>query len=404
MAMAWPRLIGLNSFRHIPDKLKMKKTIKTPSLFLLAILCVSGFTPYEAVAAPTRYTKKYVRKKPAPVLTTSTATSTSTTSTLTTPDPLLTRVFSADSPWNTPIGPSPVIEPNSVAMMDLVKSYMLLGGYAPKIGLAYKQWTAPLHFIDSTTATKKTVYFDTASAGFHEGFHNSVDPTGIGEVPNVPLPSWVWPDPKADGHMILYDIATGMIYEFSRFRWSAGTAYATRVAIFEATSSGTQTPFDGSRWWMKNVRGSGMPFIGGLIRYSEFLSGEINHALSVSGPTNRLKKLSTDAWSKELCAPMAARSDGWEIGANTILEGARIQLNPNLDLDTLGLSADAKVVARALQTYGAFMADNAPAFNLYFENLGPNSANWEATGLGDLQNIPLSEFRVLQCGDIRTRL
>src|SRR3989338_10609461 len=149
MAMALPRLIGLNSFRHIPDKLKMKKTIKTPSLFLLAILCVSGFTPYEAVAAPTRYTKKYVRKKPAPVLTTTTATSTSTTSTLTTPDPLLTRVFSADSPWNTPIGPSPVIEPNSVAMMDLVKSYMLLGGYAPKIGLAYKQWTAPFHFIYS---------------------------------------------------------------------------------------------------------------------------------------------------------------------------------------------------------------------------------------------------------------
>ena len=296
-----------------------------------------------------------------------------------------------------------MIEPNSVAMMDLVKSYMLQGGYAAKLGLAYKQWTAPLHFIDSTGMPRMTVYFDSVKAGFHEGFHNSVDPTGIGEVANVPLPLWVWPDPKSDGHMIVYDIATGTIYEFSKFRWDAGKAYATRVAIFDANSSGTQTPFDGSRWWMKNVRGAGMPFIGGLIRYSEFQSGEIKHALALAGPTNRLKKLSTDTHTKELCSPMAARSDGWDVGPNTILEGARIQLNPNLDLNTLGLSADAKIVARALQKYGAFMADNAPQFNLYFENLGPNYGNWEATGLGDLQNIPLSQFRVLKCNDVRTR-
>lgn len=318
-------------------------------------------------------------------------------------DPLLTRVFSSDSPWNTPIGANPAVEPNTVQMMDLVKNYMQQGGYSLALGLAYKQWTAPLHFIDSTTAPKRTVYFDAVKAGFHEGFHNSVDPTGIGEVPNIPMPTWVWPDPKTDGHMIMYDTATGLIYEFSKFRWDNGTAYATKVAIFSATSSGTQTPFDGSRWWMKHVRAAGMPFIGGLIRYSEFQSGEIKHALSMAGPTNRLKKLSTDTWTKEICSPMASRSDGWDIGENTILEGQRIQLDPNFDLDSINLSADAKIVAKALQKYGAFMADNGPSLNIYFENLGTNSALWEQTGLADLQRIPLSKFRVLQCSDIRTR-
>ena len=329
---------------------------------------------------------------PAPVVTTPT------------PDPFLTQVFSDDSPWNTPIVNSPQLEPKTVEMMALVKDYMAQGGYAPKLGLNYKQWTAPLHFVDSTTALKQSVYFDTASVGYNEGFHDSVDPTGSGEVKNIPLPLTLWPDPKADGHMIVYDTATGTIYEFSRFRWVSGKAYATRVAIFDSQISGLAAAYQGSRWWMNQVRGAGLPFIGGLIRYSEFLSGEIKHAVAFSGPTNRLKKLSTNTWTKELCGPMATRTDGWETGENTILEGARIQLNPNLNLDTLGLSADAKIIAKAMQKYGGFMADNAPAFSIYFENLGPaESYKWEQTGLGDLSKIPLEQFRVLKCNDVKTR-
>lgn len=340
---------------------------------------------------------------PAPVNPTPTAPVTTTTPSNDV-DPFLLQVFSDDSPWNTPIGTNPQIEPKTAEMMQLVKSYVAAGGYSQVLGLSYKQWTAPLHFIDSTTAPKQTVYFDTVKTGTTEGFHDSVDPTGIGEVKNVPLPSWVWPDPKTDGHMIMYDTATGTIYEFSRFRWDGNKAYATRVAIIDSKSNGLGTAYSGSRWWMQNVRGSGLPFIGGLIRYSEFRAGEIKHAVSFGGPSNRLKALASSTSKQELCGPMATRSDGWETGENTILEGARIQLNPNLNLDSLGLSADAKIVARALQKYGGFMADNAATFSIYFENLGTaDSYKWEQTGLGDLQKIPLEQFRVLKCNDIKVK-
>lgn len=324
-------------------------------------------------------------------------------STTTTPDPFLTQVFSDSSPWNTPIENNPELETKTVLMMQLVKDYSVAGGNAPKLGLAYKSWTVPLHFIDSTTAVKRSVFFDTALFS-PEGFHDSVDPTGSGVVHNVPMPLSVWSDPQTDGHMGMYDTATGLIYEFSKFRWVSGVAYATKVSIYDSTSTGLATAYNGQRWWMNGVRGSGLPAVAGLIRHSEFLSGEINHALTLAGPTNRLKKLATDTHKKELCGPMATRTDGWEIGENTILEGARIQLNPNLNLDTLGLSADAKVIARALQKYGGFMADNAPTFNIYFENLGPaNHYKWEQTGLGDLNKIPLEQFRVLKCNDIKIR-
>ena len=325
------------------------------------------------------------------------------TTTTTTPDPFLTQVFSNSSPWNTLIPNNPELETKTVQMMQLVKDYSIAGGNPAKIGLAYKSWTVPLHFVDSTTAIKRSVYFDSALYS-PEGFHDSVDPTGSGVVPNVPLPLSVWADPQTDGHMGVYDTATGLIYEFSKFRWVSGVAYATRVAIYDSTGTGIATAYNGQRWWMNGVRGSGLPAVAGLIRYSEFLNGEINHALTLAGPTNRLKKLATDTHKKELCGPMATRTDGWEVGENTILEGARIQLNPNLNLDTLGLSADAKIVALALQRYGGFMADNAPTFNIYFENLGPaNHYKWEQTGLGDLTKIPLDQFRVLKCNDVKVR-
>lgn len=324
-------------------------------------------------------------------------------STVTTPDPFLTQVFSDSSPWNTLIENTPELEPKTVQMMQLVKDYSVAGGNAPKLGLAYKAWTVPLHFIDSTTAIKRSVFFDTALFS-PEGFHDSVDPTGSGVVHNVPLPLSVWSDPQTDGHMGMYDTATGLIYEFSKFRWVSGVAYATKVSIYDSTGTGLAQAYNGQRWWMNGVRGSGLPAVAGLIRHTEFLSGEINHALTLAGPTNRLKKLATDTHKKELCGPMATRSDGWEIGENTILEGARIQLNPNLNLDTLGLSADAKIVARALQRYGGFMTDNAPTFNIYFENLGTgNHYKWEQTGLSDLQKIPLEQFRVLKCNDVKIR-
>jgi hypothetical protein len=55
-----------------------------------------------------------------------------------------------------------------------------------------------------------------------------------------------------------------------------------------------------------------------------------------------------------------------------------------------------KVVACALQQYGAFVTDNGPAFNIYFQNVGSTGGAWATWNIPDeLAKIPVNRFRVL---------
>ena len=84
-------------------------------------------------------------------------------------------------------------------------------------------------------------------------------------------------------------------------------------------------------------------------------SGSIDHALRLVTPLN----------SPNYVAP-ATRSDGTHSGG--IPEGQLMRLDPNLDLSTLGLNSFQLMVAKALQTYGAYNADSGGAFTLIAEN------------------------------------
>jgi len=101
---------------------------------------------------------------------------------------------------------------------------------------------------------------------------------------------------------------------------------------------------------------------------------------------------------EELCSPPAQRTDGEGIGAQYIPEGARLQLDPALDLETLKLTPGARVIAKALQVYGMYNVDSASTCSLYFQNVGADGGKWNRiVNFLDLQNIPLNRFRVLKC-------
>lgn len=163
-------------------------------------------------------------------------------------DPLLTRVFSEASPWNTPIGENPELDPHNAQLMNTLRDALDENNKVLGVTPNYKNWTATIHFIDSTLVPKISVYYDQGT-GSPSGFHDSVDPDGDGIVHNVPLPSWVWPDPMGDGHMIVYDMSTGTIYEYSRFRWGAdGRAIVQGLLLLI-----TEAPVN--KWPMKEVVG-----------------------------------------------------------------------------------------------------------------------------------------------------
>ncbi len=83
-----------------------------------------------------------------------------------------------------------------------------------------------------------------------------------------------------------------------------------------------------------------------------------------------------------------------------ILCGGHIQLDPSLDVTTLGLNPAALAIARALQKYGAFIGDYSGATALFADSSPDAMTYWQSGVLGslDAQKIPLSRFRVLQIG------
>ncbi|KAK5579090.1 hypothetical protein RB653_008769 [Dictyostelium firmibasis] len=314
-----------------------------------------------------------------------------------------TKVLSSNSPWNIPIGNNPSVEPLSTVMVNKIKNSLAQEGLSTDFQLHYNKWTAPIHLVNTSLPVNRIKIFQPQG----EGYHETVDPLGLKVITNLPVLTSFNPDPMADGHMIVFDTNLKVFHEFSRFKWvNSTTAEATRYDTFSYNNNGTYPALvPGSRWWMKGVRGSGAPFIAGLIRYDEIQRGELDHAIAFAGPINRQKSFSSSSWSYELCTPVSCRTDGWVIGNDTVMEGQRIQLNPSYNINSL--PPKARLIAQALQTYGGYMVDNSGDFGIYFENLitsNPSGTSlWESqygSDLSTLYNIPITQFRILTCSNI----
>lgn len=295
------------------------------------------------------------------------------------------QAFSDDSPWNTPIAEAPEIDMDSDKMIQHLKDKSeIIKGDTVK-------WTIPIFVIDSTVCPRINI------ASTKGELYSTIDPDNNGIAENIPMPQGVWPDPEEDAHMALVDPEVNKVWEFSQAKQlSDGSWTASIIDVWDLNGPGFRKPFNGSKWWRSGAMGGGMPLIAGLIRPEEVEAGDIQHALLCATPINRKATLYGDP--SELCYPPASRTDGYGYGVEYIPEGARIQLDPDLDLDSLGLSEGSKTVARAMQKYGMIVGMNSNAFKVFFQNLGPDGGAWEKYNyFQDLKNIPVEKFRVLKC-------
>ena len=64
----------------------------------------------------------------------------------------------------------------------------------------------------------------------------------------------------------------------------------------------------------------------------------------------------------------ANRNDGRSLDANALPEGQRLRLDPSIDLAKLKLSPLGRLVAVALQKYGAIVRDTSGSVSVYAEN------------------------------------
>lgn len=117
-----------------------------------------------------------------------------------------------------------------------------------------------------------------------------------------------------------------------------------------------------------DIRGDGFPGItaanasgmAGLLRTWEIQSGQIHHALAMAIPRARLKT----GWV------WPARSEDYGSAGTylgSIPMGSFYAIPASVDLNSLGLSHDGLVLAKALQDYGAYMVNASGQFVLYAE-------------------------------------
>lgn len=281
------------------------------------------------------------------------------------------RPFNDTSPWNTPIARGAKADAASARIMETL--VRLAGG--DSLGVNVRKWSVPVYWVDAAAAPRHDVTVIPPWV-----FNKVVDADGDGVAEAVPIPDGAAPDPMGDGHMCVADWRRGVAYDFLQAEQPApGEWQARAVDFWNLNGGGVHPP------GVPSCRGSGFPLLAGLILPHELEQGEIRHALALGTPNNLPDRF----------LPPASATDGHAVARPVLPEGARLQLDPALDLDALGLSPAGKVIARALQVYGAYVADNCGGFTLYAEN----TAAWnDGLRVDEVGVISARWFRVLKMG------
>jgi len=281
-------------------------------------------------------------------------------------------LYAAKSPFNQPIPADAVIDPRS----DAYVASLAEAGRGQGLFVALRRWTVPVYYARASTPRINVRL--TASWRVADW------------MLRVPIPRDAAPDPAGDGHLTILDGANGCefdLYEAQRQNgvWVAGWANSIRLA-----SKGVY-PFGLS------ARGSGFASLAGVIWPKELRDRTIRHALLFSYPYTS---------SRGAVAP-ATETDGQGSSPDALPEGARLQLDPSLDLRKLGLSSAALTIGRALQRYGMYLGDTGGGVSLYAVNGQSYAGNpykgfFGAGAYGELDKIPLDRFRVIRLGAVRS--
>jgi hypothetical protein len=207
----------------------------------------------------------------------------------------------------------------------------------------------------------------------------------------VRVPKGARPDPGSDGHIVLIDADAGLSYELFRAKRSGDKWTGAGGARVDYRDG------DGGTGPVEGAVAAHTSLLAGLIRPDEIRRGHIDHALQMTLPG-----IGTGA---PRCP--ADYSVDTVTDADAPPEGIVYQLDPAFDVESSGLSRIAKIVARALQRYGAVVVDNGGQIAFRAENfVGKSSDPWRKLGVDDdtisLAGLPLDKMRVIAspvCGE-----
>lgn len=208
---------------------------------------------------------------------------------------------------------------------------------------------------------------------------------------DMPLPDDITIPPGSDGHVVVADPALNLVFGLWQANYSGGASWG---GIADLNGDGID--------YVGSATGSMLSRYAAVITVKDILRGAIEHALFFSTDIARLTTFRYPA----------GKTDGANFAGNatTIPEGARVQLDPTINLAAIsGITAGELMIGRALQRYGAYCGDNGGARMGFLFELADDAdettpgAAYVAAGLEwdyfDLTHIPWSSLRVLATWD-----
>jgi hypothetical protein len=286
------------------------------------------------------------------------------------------RFYSDSSFWNTPISQGAATDPNSAAM----KAASLLPWASRALINNDDAWGIPLAYADPRSRT-----YDVGCLAY-----------ACDTAVSFRIPRYAQPSTGSDGHLAVFDPQAGQeldmwqgAYDARTDSWTAGGRSATEANWGAVCLPGEHCGGGGVA--------AGFNEFGGAIRPEEIAQGHIDHALVISLPHVRENYISCPAvniW--------ASRGSRYADDPDAIPLGAHVQLSPAVDVRSRDWPRWEKVVARALQTYGAYVADLDANLTLRGEpNLDRGYDAWAKVGMTtkphpSLSNLPWKRFRVLK--------
>jgi hypothetical protein len=279
--------------------------------------------------------------------------------------------YAPSSPWNTRIGPKPLYDAASSALVSSVTT---------PLSSDPTQYTYPVYVADPTTPTATVNVLGTFSDVVDRG--RALNKRTNGATVSVPMPADARPSTGTDGQLIVVDSSTGDEWGFWRIArtdegWSAvnGYHYNTRWSGVPPSGFGS--------------RGAGVTYLAGLVRPCEIAQQHIDHALAFAYN-----------WPSPAFVYPATKSDGRGRRGLDLPEGARLQLDPSLSaaqIQSWGCANACLTIAQALQSYGMYVIDNSGHSKLMAED--DHTAHWtESINSKTPAKIPLSAFRVVTDG------
>ena len=282
--------------------------------------------------------------------------------------PALDRPFSPTGFWNSPIRAQAKAGPLSRA---LAKQERVTGAW-----INTTSYSAPVFVVAARQATVR-VQIDHPPSPNRDALQR--------EMAKVPIPAGAKPGGGTDARMIVWQPSTNTMWELWRMRWRRGWHAGWGAKISEVSKFRGVNPFP------FGATASGLPLAGGLITMDDVRSGSIDHVLALGIPAPR---------AGVFVAP-ANRTDGRFTGPTAIPEGTRFQLDPSLDVKSLGLSQTATMIARAAQRYGMVVRDGSEVVTFYAQDPTPTGSNpWQAWFGGKsaaraLDGFPWDKLRVV---------